>query len=282
MIYLFTVAAPARSGTKWYSDLFTTDRSFCYHELSALVQPFPSNIALYQWLEAQTADHDSEQTQRRMLLQGFPGYFPHLWERVHFDQYVVGNSDTFVGQCLASALWLLWPDMRFIFSFRNGINTVNSRVRLTEESPRWIDDALYGALGSEDPFERSCEVWARSVARIEEHRQWLMTKGASCLDVRFEDVTSDSHELQRVWDFVVGDWEQYAERNVELTHRVANARINVERVLTPDEVWEEWSPGQRAAFASICGDTQRRLGYGLPGSAASGLDASAQAATERE
>ena len=42
---LFSVTAPARSGTKWFSDLFTTDRSFCYHELTTDLHPYPSNRA---------------------------------------------------------------------------------------------------------------------------------------------------------------------------------------------------------------------------------------------
>ena len=53
MVTLFTVTAPPRSGTKWFSDLFTTDRSFCYHELTTDIHPSPSNRALKDWLGEQ-------------------------------------------------------------------------------------------------------------------------------------------------------------------------------------------------------------------------------------
>jgi len=53
MVTLFTVTAPARSGTKWFSDLFTTDRSFCYHELTTDIHPSPSNRALKDWMGEQ-------------------------------------------------------------------------------------------------------------------------------------------------------------------------------------------------------------------------------------
>ncbi|HVO26544.1 MAG TPA: hypothetical protein VMW56_23280 [Candidatus Margulisiibacteriota bacterium] len=47
MIYLFSVAAPARSGTQRLSRLFTMEHPFCYHELTTLLQPYPSNEALH-------------------------------------------------------------------------------------------------------------------------------------------------------------------------------------------------------------------------------------------
>ena len=56
MIYLFSVAAPARSGTQRLSRLFTMEHPFCYHELTTLLQPYPSNEALHEWFPAQTAD----------------------------------------------------------------------------------------------------------------------------------------------------------------------------------------------------------------------------------
>src|SRR5947208_16368991 len=83
VIYLFNVASPPRSGTKWYAELFTVDHSYCYHELTQLLRPYPSNLALLDRLRGELGDHDFEQTQRRLLLQAFPQYFERLWERTY-------------------------------------------------------------------------------------------------------------------------------------------------------------------------------------------------------
>jgi hypothetical protein len=73
--------------------LFTTERSYCFHELSNLLRPYPSNYALTHWIAEQAYDHDFEQLQWRMLPQGFPEYFLRHWERARGGQFVVGNSD---------------------------------------------------------------------------------------------------------------------------------------------------------------------------------------------
>jgi hypothetical protein len=263
VIYLFTVASPARSATKWYSELFTTDRSFCYHQLTGLLEPWPTAVALQEWLEAQVEDHDFEQAQRRMLLQGFPHYFARLWERALFGQYVVGNSDG-MADTFAPGLWLIWPDMRFLFSFRNGINTVNSSLVWQSHVPSWMRSAQERRFGTSSYFEQCCYTWRDSVERLRKHQAWLTERGAQLVETRLEAVTSDEDELHRVWDFLIGYWDEYAERNRQLMKSIVNARVNTEGIVPPEEIWERWEPEHRSAFIQICGSAQEALGYALP------------------
>ena len=81
MIRLFTVVSPARSGTKWYSRLFTTERSFCFHELTSLYRPYPINVVGESSHSGTHLHHghDFELAQRRVLLEAFPEYFTRLW-----------------------------------------------------------------------------------------------------------------------------------------------------------------------------------------------------------
>jgi Sulfotransferase family len=263
VIYLFTVVAPPRSGTKWFAELFTTERSYCYHELTTLLQPYPANRALIEAVSAQIVGHDFEQAQRRLLLQAFPQYFARLWERAAFGQHVVGNSDASIVRLLP-ALWLLWPDMRFLFSFRNGINQVNSMLVWEQRLPSSDRRVLEHRHASRDYFEILCRQWTKNVEGLRRHREWLESRGARCVETRLEAVTSDEFELHRVWDAIVGHWDDFAARNRRLMATTVNARVNVERVVPAEESWAAWTPEQRRLFGDICGDTQRELGYELP------------------
>jgi hypothetical protein len=247
----------------WYSRLFTSGNSYCYHELTSLYQPYPTNLARYEWLETEVRDHGFELAQRRMLLQGFPEYFARLWERVQLGNRVVGNSDWFVSR-MAPALWLLWPDMRFLFSFRNGISVVNSWFAWKEHVPASVRSSLRERFGTGDYFDQCCHIWTDEVEVITGHENWLEARGASCLETRLETVTSDRMELRRVWEWVIGDWERHAAAAEAWMSEPVNARINVDGVISWQRTWETWPNAHRQAFAAICGEAQHALGYKLP------------------
>lgn len=271
MIYLFTVAAPARSGTQWFSRLFTMEHAFCYHELTTLLQPYPSNEALHQWLRAQTADHDFEQMQRRWLLQCYPTYFARFWERANFGQHIVGNSDHFILEYLP-ALWLLWPEMKFIFSVRNGINCVQSHYTHYRHFPDPVLTPMEAEDGTADFFVQSCHLWADEVAAQERSKQWL-TGRAQCIDTTLERVTTDLDELKTIWDWVgFGKWDQHLERNQQMVRTPVNARTNQQSVVSWQKIWNDWTPQQQQTYWSICGETHRKLGYDVPSEAVAAME----------
>ncbi|MGH7867007.1 MAG: sulfotransferase [Candidatus Dormibacteraceae bacterium] len=258
MIYLFFVAAPARSGTKWYSDLFTTDRSYCFHELGNLIHPEPTNQVLDEWLRAQAADHDFEHLQRRSMLQLYPDYFLRHWEQSRISgQFMIGNSDCHMPLYLPG-IWLLWPTTRFLFSFRNGINVVESQKLANFTA---IERNLYPDLGQ---FEGLCQAWARSIGTFTQIKTWLTDHKANVLETRLEQMTSDPAELERIWEQIVGNWPSYRERCISLQSTPLNTRTNRERVVSWQEIWDQWSVAERAAFSTICGTVQQQLGYELP------------------
>lgn len=266
---LFTVVAPPRAGTQWYSRLFTTAVSFCFHELTALLRPYPSNWAVNEWAERQAEEQGFigglsrtyfEPRHRRVLLQAYPDYFARHWERAAFGQHIVGNSDAGILPYV-SGIRFLWPSMKFLFSTRNGINVVQSASQLAPVGPEAEtiapDMGLFGA---------SCERWVESMQLIEHHKTRLVERGfdLDMLEVRLEDVTTDASALRRVWDWLVGDWQSYEERNLDLMVTPVNVRINVRRVWSAHEVWERWTASQRETFTAICGETQIRAGYDVP------------------
>jgi len=259
---LFTIASPGRSGTMWYSQLFTTAGSHCFHELTTLIRRYPTNIVLGDRMERETADLERDPAQRRFPLEVFPEYFGRLWEAGQ-GREAAGNSDQFVTPFL-SGLWLLWPQMRFLFSFRNGINQVASMAGWEASAEQALLASWRVRYGTADYFERCCCDWSATVGSLEAHRNWLRGQGAEVLETRFERVIGDPDELARVWNGLLGRSDDATERNRALAGTVVNARSEADRVLSPDEVWESWTPDRRRTFTDLCGGPQRRLGYTLP------------------
>ena len=264
MIEFFAVVAPARAGTTWFSELLTTDRSFCYHELTALLQPYPSNLALHDWFKQQVVDHGFELAQRRWLLQCYPTYFTRLWERANYGQYIVGNSDGTMMR-VAAGLWLLWPAMKFIFSIRNGINVVASRYAGASAIPPGVLAQAKERWATNDLFQILCHRWSKSVEASITTRRWLADRQAHCFETTLEKVTTDLEELRRLWDWLgIGAWDEYAERNAGLQATPANPRTNTRGVVQPEQIWERWTPEQRDLFRSTCGEAMTQFGYEIP------------------
>ncbi len=268
MICFFTVAAPPRSGTMWFSRLFQTEHCFCFHELTTRLHPFPSNMAVDDWLEAQTSDHSFEQSQRRWILQNYPNYFARLWERAFDGQYIVGNSDSGVIKFLPG-LWLLWPDMKFVFSVRNGINCVDSYFvnqsnvpELTLARMRRIQREHRTPEGY---FALCCVWWVSHIEALLKARSWLADRGGSCIDTTLERVTTNADEIQRLWDWIgIGGWTTAAPERSRLQSLIVNPRVSKDRAVKPVDIWADWSPEQRDAFRTICGDAMSRVGYEVP------------------
>jgi hypothetical protein len=266
VITLFGIVTPVRSGTTWYANLFTVDDVFCFHELTSATRPYPVNTVQNGAVLAAARDHDFEQVQRRRLLDASPEYFARLLELGGRGVRVAGNSEGLLGT-ISPGVWLLWPSTRFVFSARNGINQVNSTF-IGRELEGVVRDQQAERFGVVTAFEVSCRRWVATVRRWSRSLEWLTEHGASCTTTTLENITTDVAELERVWTFVVGEWERYAERAVSLMSRPMNVRMNEGHVVrSSEEVWEQWNDDQRNAFVEICGETQRRLGYAIPGQA---------------
>jgi hypothetical protein len=248
----------------WYSRVFTLEHCYCFHELTTLLQPFPSNITLTDWLKPHIEDHEYTQAQRRWLLQLYPDYFKRLWERATFGQYIVGNSDSFVIENLP-ALWLLWPDMKFVISIRNGINCVQSHFVHRQHFGITLAQRMSEKWDTDDFFTVSCYLWKKHTTELENSRRWLVTMGAQCLLVHFEEITASLNGLRQIWDWIgIGRWDEYADRNQQLLTTPVNARTNNQRVVSADEVWFSWTHQQRDIFTEVCGDAMQQFGYMLP------------------
>jgi hypothetical protein len=240
VIYLFTVACPDRGSASWWARLMTIEaRSFCFDGLTTLLEPEPTLESRFHWLESLGAGLDPELADRLVVLRGFPGYFERLWERNRVDgAYHVGNADAAVDRLLPG-LRLLWPHMRFLLAYRDGI-------------------AAVGEAGVTD-FERACRDWAETTRRLRAQQARLAKHGAELREVRLERIASGGSDLRDVWTWLLGEWEHHE------AHAEEHARELAAAGRSADEIWERWTPDQRAVFTELCKEPQHDLGYGLPG-----------------
>jgi hypothetical protein len=247
----------------WYSRVLTTEASYCFHELSTHLNPYPSNIMAEVSLAEKMEDWDPEAKRRRILLQGYPRYFSRLFERINYRQHIVGNSDSTFQLVIGS--WSLWPSTKYIFSVRNGINTVQSAYSAERNMPKPILSRLEKRFNTPDFFTIVCNQWRNMIEKLEDSMVWLEKK-ADILTVRFEEVTGSLEGLQTVWDWLgIPNWEKYESRNIKMIQTPINARTNKKGVVQPEEIWGQWTSGQKAVFRTVCGEVMNRHGYPIPG-----------------
>jgi hypothetical protein len=152
----------------------------------------------------------------------------------------------------SEALTRLFPDIRFLYILRNGIDVVNSRMRYPG----------FKALG----FRANCEAWAEGYRTYS-----YLLKGDRALVVRHEDLVADPQAFfDRVLDFLALDPHpgpaSFARSTME--HPLDEPRrrgVDVRDVFQQRRpAHESWSDGQRDAFRSIGARVMAQAGYELP------------------
>jgi hypothetical protein len=242
LIYLFTIACADPVSAGMWSKLFTTERSQCVDGLTSVLEPLSTHDARFEWLDDLAGDISFELAQRQAVLLGFPDYFERLWELSRTGPPHAGNADDGVDRLLPG-LWLLWPDLRFVISVRDGIGAVDART---------------ARLQSDDGFRDVCVEWVEKVTRITAGRDWLRKHDADIREVKLEEVLAGGEDLGRVWEPLLGEWEQD-----EPSARARAAEL-APQLPAAASVWERWGPERRAVFNEVCGHAQGQLGYAIP------------------
>lgn len=162
-------------------------------------------------------------------------------------------TKSFPGKNTAEGLQALYPNARFIWILRNGINVVHSRTKFPEF--RDLD------------FSEHCRHWAESIRRF----AYLAEMPAATV-VHQEDLANDPERVFRRIFELVGVPYDAASTTFALNnhvHPLAEERIkegvNVKEVLgqrTPPH--ETWSQDQKSAFKEICGGAMAQAGYEIP------------------
>jgi hypothetical protein len=161
-------------------------------------------------------------------------------------------AKTFPNAEEAESLTVLFPHVKFLYIFRNGIEVVNSRAHFR------------GMRGL--PFHEHCEIWARHVEKYD-----YLHGMAQALPVRHEDlVEKPEATLNGILRHIgLADNDKPAQfLRTTLVHSLdQRTQTNVDALQTLRErprAHETWSREEKRVFARLCGTGMARLGYELP------------------
>jgi len=159
-------------------------------------------------------------------------------------------TKTFPGKNVAQGLLKLYPDAKFIWILRNGVNVVYSRCRF----PAFRDLS----------FEEHCRHWADTVGRF----SYLLELPGAVVVHQEELVDDPDRVFRRIFaTFHIG-YDPKPTRYA-LTHHVhpladesTTKGADIKKILSErPPPYQEWTQEQRRMFKDICGETMRLAGY---------------------
>ncbi|GMQ86826.1 MAG: hypothetical protein BMS9Abin08_0024 [Gammaproteobacteria bacterium] len=159
-------------------------------------------------------------------------------------------TKTFPGKNVAQGLKRLYPEARFIWILRNGINVVYSRCKF----PAFRDQS----------FEEHCRHWAGTIERF----SYLLELPGAVVVHQEELVDDPDRVFRRIFEEFRIDYDpgptEYA-----LTHHVhplgdesTTKGIDIKKTLSErPPPYQEWTQEQMRMFKDICGEAMRLAGY---------------------
>ena len=161
-------------------------------------------------------------------------------------------TKTFPGKNVAQGLNRLYPQARFIWILRSGVNVVYSRCRF----PAFRDQT----------FEEHCHHWAGTIERF----RYLLEMPGAVVVHQEELVDEPDAVFRRIFEKFRIEYDpkptEYA-----LTHHVhplgdeATTRgVDIKKTLSErPPAYQEWTQEQREMFRDICGEAMQAAGYQL-------------------
>lgn len=159
-------------------------------------------------------------------------------------------TKTFPGKNVAQGLKRLYPQARFIWILRNGVNVVHSRGQF----PAFRDL----------PFQEHCRHWAGTIERFS-----YLLEMPDAVVVHQEELVDDPDKVfRRIFEKLHIDYHpgptEYA-----LTHHVhplgdesTTKGVDIKKTLSErPPAYREWTQEQKQMFKNICGDAMQLAGY---------------------
>jgi hypothetical protein len=235
-------------------DPFITDVGRFVHSLE-----YCSEVERQYYLDTLRISHEYiYHTMRRVALESALG--PHYGLKRLLKLAVLHNANplakqywctkTFPGKHTAHGLMRLYPEARFIWILRSGVNVVHSRCQF----PAFRDLT----------FEEHCRHWANSIARFSYLRELPVA-----VTVHQEELVDNPDKVFRqIFEtFRIG----YDPKPTEyaLTHHVhplsdesTTKGIDIKKTLSErPPAYQKWTQEQRRVFKDICGAAMQLAGY---------------------
>ena len=175
-----------------------------------------------------------------------------LWREKRFKQKKHWSAKTFPPAIVASGLLLVYPNAKFIYIVRNGIDVINSMTK------------FHGFRDKE--FENHCHNWNDSVKKYH-----YLTDNKNALFVRHEHLVSDPKGFfTAVFNFLNLTVDPLCIRFVSetLVHPLDQPTQHQQDVIKQlkdrENPFKSWSITQQETFLAICSESMTELGYPLP------------------
>jgi len=159
-------------------------------------------------------------------------------------------TKTFPGKNVAQGLERLYPEARFIWILRNGVNVVHSRC-------------LFPAF-RDLPFAEHCHHWASTIKRF----AYLLEMPGAVVVHQEELVDEPDMVFRRIFEKFRIDYDskptEYA-----LTHHVhplgdesTTKGVDIKKTLSErPPAYQDWTQEQKGTFKDICGEAMQMVGY---------------------
>jgi len=164
-------------------------------------------------------------------------------EKYSPEGFIVDKTPTIEPLYALERIGAMWPDAKFIYCRRRGIDNVMSKQR------KWPDR----------PFEHQCREWAAINDVWDEKKNGLHS---GWMEVDFFDLVNDVHDVARRIGMLLALPEEETEL---MAGRLAATRPQISLSETTGFVRlldTGWSDEQSKLFTRICGPTMERCGYG--------------------
>lgn len=161
------------------------------------------------------------------------------------------GSKSFPNENESIGLNWLFPNAKFIYIFRNGIEVVHSMTKF---------DAFDGLS-----FEEKCEFWATRIFRY----KYLLNDDRAVV-IRFEDfVNNPERELRLVFNHLGLNFDNnsvlFLKENVVHPLDQKDQPANPEKVFSVRQLpYFEWTQNQKDTFKRVCSEAMVASGYMIP------------------
>ena len=161
------------------------------------------------------------------------------------------GAKAFPAEKAAEGLLWLFPQAKFVYLFRNGLDVVQSMTK-------------FGSF-SELEFERRCRFWSDRVFRYDYLRRHERAE-----TVRFEQfVEDDAATFRRLLNHLALPPDAAPARftSTTLVHPLDQPTAQADpkaELAKRGRAYEAWTDEQRATFKRVCSDAMAHLGYDVP------------------
>lgn len=160
---------------------------------------------------------------------------------------------TFPGQEAALGLLSLYPQAKFVYLVRNGINVVHSRTKFQHFRDR--------------EFAEHCQVWSSAVKRFD-----YLQNFESAVLVQQEDLVDVPEQvIQKICAHLAISSDDgpsnYLKNTLvhSLSEEETRESVDVKKIMgSRAPAYETWTKEQQKIFKDICGKTMEKLKYEIP------------------